>query len=231
MDDRADPLEETLGHRFARPELLSRALTHSSVPRGPSGRQLSNQRLEFLGDRVLGLVVAQFLHERFPDEDEGALALRYAALVRRESLARVAEAIGLGRHIVMSPAEEEMGGRSNPSLLADAGEAVIAALYLDGGLRTAAEFIHHHWKPIMEEDPRPPQDAKTTLQEWAQGRGMDLPVYRETGRLGPPHAPVFSVEVSLEGLTPATATGPSKRIAEQAAAKAMLEQLEAWNGG
>lgn len=226
MDNRTDSLAETLGHRFARPELLSQSLTHSSVPRGNAGRHLSNQRLEFLGDRVLGLVVAQLLHQSFPEEDEGALALRYAALVRREALARVAVGIGLGRHIVMSQAEEEAGGRTNPSLLADACEAVIAALYLDGGLQTAADFIHLHWKPIMEEDPSPPQDPKTALQEWAQGNGLELPAYRETDRQGPPHAPVFSVEVSLEGLRAATATGSSKRAAEQAAAKVMLEQTE-----
>ena len=182
-----------------------------------------------MGDRVLGLVVAQLLLEHFPDEDEGALALRYSALARRDALARVAVTIDLGRYIIMSPAEEETGGRANPGLLADTCEAVIAALYLDGGFQVAENFIHRHWKPIMNEDPSPPQDSKTALQEWAQGRGLNLPAYSEIDRQGPPHAPIFSFRVSLEGMKPTIATGTSKRTAEQAAAKAMLKQIEQMN--
>ena len=222
MNGKAENPEQTLGHRFARPGLLGLALTHSSAP--SNGR--SNQRLEFLGDRVLGLVVAQALYERFPDEEEGALAPRLAALVRRDTLARVARDIGLGGHVVMSQGEEESGGRDNPSILADACEAVIAALYLDGGMESAQQFIRRHWLPLMEEDQSPPKDAKTKLQEWAQGRGLALPKYTETGRQGPAHAPVFSVQVSVEGADPAAATGPSKRAAEQAAASALLERIK-----
>ncbi len=227
MGGRRDPLEETLGRRFTRPDLLRQALTHSSAARSRQSRGDSNERLEFLGDRVLGLVAARLVFERFPDEDEGALARRHAALVRREALARVAERIGLGDHLVMSRGEAEAGGRNNPGLLADACEAVIAALYLDGGLEAAHQFIRRHWEPLMEEESSPPQDAKTALQEWAQAHGLALPAYAETGREGPPHAPVFTVQVSLDGLGSVTASGPSKRAAQQGAAEAMLEKATA----
>jgi ribonuclease III len=218
-----ESLARFLGHRFQRPELLRQALTHASTARDRQGRHRSNERLEFLGDRVLGLVVADFLLERFPDEDEGELARRHAGLVRRETLARVAGSIGIGDHIVMSRGEEEAGGRGNPGLLADSLEAAIAALYLDGGLAPAAEFIRRHWWNLIEEDVEPPKDGKTTLQEWAQGRGLDLPSYREVDRSGPAHAPTFMVQVSVEGVGEAAAPGPSKRAAEQAAADALLE--------
>ncbi len=215
----ADGFEPALGHRFADPALLRQALTHSS---GSTDRMRSNERLEFLGDRVLGLVVADMLYERFPDEEEGALARRHAALVQRESLARVSRGIGLPDHLILSMGEAETGGRENDSLLADACEAVIAALYLDGGLDAARDFVHAHWSALMEENPTPPKDAKTALQEWAQGRGKPLPSYREVSREGPDHAPTFTIEVSVEGLDPAIGTGSSKRLAAQAAAEAML---------
>ncbi len=220
-----------MGRRFTRPDLLRQALTHSSAARNRTTRAESNERLEFLGDRVLGLVTARLIYERFPDEDEGSLARRHAALVRREALARVAERIGLGDHLVMSRGEAEAGGRKNPSLLADACEAVIAALYLDGGLDAAHQFIRRHWEPLMEEESSPPQDAKTALQEWAQAHGLPLPAYAETGREGPPHAPVFTVQVSLEGLGAVTASGPSKRAAQQVAAEAMLDKVTAGADG
>ena len=224
MEDASRRLKQALGHRFADPGLLDEALTHSSVA-SAGDRRRTNERLEFLGDRVLGLVVADMLFDRFPDEDEGALARRHAALVRRESLARVAESIGLAENIRLSRGEEDAGGRKNPGLLADACEAVIAALYLDGGIDVAATFIRDQWDAMVAEDVRPPKDAKTELQEWAQARGLALPRYREVGREGPAHAPMFSIEVSLADRTPASASGPSKRAAEQAAAEAMLEEL------
>jgi len=223
-EDASRRLEQALGHRFADPGLLEEALTHSSVA-SAGDRRRTNERLEFLGDRVLGLVVADMLFDRFPDEDEGALARRHAALVRRESLARVAESIGLAESIRLSRGEEDAGGRKNPGLLADACEAVIAALYLDGRIDVAATFIRDQWDAMVAEDVRPPKDAKTELQEWAQARGLALPRYREVGREGPAHAPMFSIEVSLADRTPASASGPSKRAAEQAAAEAMLEEL------
>lgn len=218
-------LEETLGHRFGRPELLALALRHSSTARNRDRRVDTNERLEFLGDRVLGLVVATMLYETFPDEEEGALARRHAALVRREALVRVAETIGLAEHLALAPGEADAGGRDKPTILADACEAVIAALYLDGGLAPAEAFLRRLWAPLLSEDPRPPKDAKTALQEWAQGRGLPLPHYREMERTGPHHAPVFTVEAEVRGEAPAGGSGTSKRAAEQAAAEALLHRL------
>ena len=226
MVDPARSLEETLGHRFSRPELLRWALIHPSTAAPDDGAGYSSERQEFLGDRVLGLVIAELLFHRFPDENEGHLARRHALLVSSRSLARVAEGIELAGHIVMSPGLDGTGGRERPALLADICEAVIAALYLDGGLEAAATFIRRHWRPLMDEDTVPPKDAKSALQEWAQGRGLALPDYREAGRAGPPHAPRFTVEVTVAGQAPAAASGPSKRAAEGAAAAVLLARLE-----
>ena len=230
MNAGIETLEGRLGYSFRAPRLLGQALVHSSVSHGRHGRVPSNERLEFVGDRVLALVVADLIYQRYPDEDEGDLARRLAALVRRDTLARVAGSVGLGEHLVLSAAEEEAGGRDNPAILADACEAVIAALYLDGGLEAAAAFVRGHWTGLMEEDVSPPTDAKTTLQEWAQGRGFPLPVYLETGREGPPHAPLFTVQVQVGKLAPETATGASKRAAEQAAARNLLARLRPDDG-
>ncbi|MEW5727374.1 MAG: ribonuclease III [Pseudomonadota bacterium] len=225
MGDGTD-LRARLGHDFSRPELLTDALTHPSIAQGRSPRRATPyERLEFLGDRVLGLVVAHMLFERFPDEPEGALARRHAALVRRETLARVAVGIGLPEAVILSKGEDEAGGRANPALLADACEAVIGALYADGGFDVAARFVRSRWTPLMDEAASPPKDAKTALQEWAQGRGRPLPAYTTVAMEGPPHDPIFSVSVAVEGEGEMTAQGPSKRAAEQAAAKAMLETL------
>jgi ribonuclease-3 len=224
-------LETALHHRFSDPRLLEQALTHASHAQDGKGARVSNERLEFLGDRVLALAVADLLYERFPNEDEGAMARRHAVLVNRESLARVAAELDLASHMIISRGEEEAGGRDNRGLLADACEAVIAALYLDGGLKVATRFIHRYWKPLMARDATPPKDAKTALQEWAQARGLPLPAYREVERQGPPHAPVFLIEVSIEGLPPSTSTGSSKRAAEQAAAEALLDHVRLSDAG
>ena len=215
-------LELRLGYRFNNLALLEQALTHSSMCGAGGDRLSSNERLEFFGDRVLGLVIAQLLFHRFPDEREGDLARRHAALVRKEALARVALEAGLGDCVRMSRGEDEAGGRTNPGLLSDACEAVIGAIYLDGGLEAAAKFVHDYWQALVDEDTTPPKDAKTMLQEWAQGRGLALPHYRETAREGPPHAPTFSVEVTVSGIAPVIGIGPSKRSAEQAAADLAL---------
>ena len=220
-----DGLSVLLDHKFQDPELLRRALTHASATRGSGGELASYERLEFLGDRVLGLIVAELLFVRFPGEPEGDLARRLAALVRRETLAEVASALGLGGCIDFGPGEQEGGGAENPSVLADACEAVIGALYLDGGLPAAEGFVLPYWTPFLEAEPQPPQDAKTALQEWAQGRALPLPIYRETGRDGPPHEPLFTVEVRVEGFESASAQGRSKRGAEQAAAERLLARL------
>lgn len=218
-EDRLTQLAEALGHRFADPSLLRLALTHSSA----SGRGLAaNERLEFLGDRVLGLVVADMLYRRFAAEEEGHLARRFAVLVSRESLAQVAGQIGLAPYLALARGEEDSGGRANPAILADACEAVIAALYLDGGLPAARAFIEREWVPLVEQDRRPPQDPKTTLQEWAQAAGRKLPSYLVVSSEGPAHEPLFTVEVRVDGLPPAIGIGRSKRAAEQAAAAEAL---------
>jgi len=223
--DRGDPatdFSETLGYRFKDPSLLARALCHPSQAPGPLD---SNQRLEFLGDRVLGLAISELLYAQFPNENEGALARRLAALVRRDALARVAASLDLGDYLNLGRSEAESGGQQNPANLADALEAIIAAIYLDGGLEAAVQFIRSHWVSMVAEDRDPPRDAKTALQEWSQARGGPLPEYAVVSEEGPPHAPVFEVEVRLPGVPACRAEGASKRVAEQAAAGQMLEKL------
>lgn len=219
-----DELTRVLGHRFARPELLAEALTHPSA--SSEGKGVRNyERLEFLGDRVLGLVVADLVLKLFPEEDEGALARRFAALVRREALASVAQTIELGRHLIMAKGERESGGAENPTNLANACEAVIGALYRDGGLEATTAFLHRYWTPLAVEAEGPPRDAKTALQELTQAEFGKLPVYRTISVQGPAHDPTFTIEVSVEGIEPAIATGASKRAAEQAGAAVLLEKL------
>ena len=218
-----------LEHRFADPSLLQQALTHSSASGHAGSSRPSNERMEFLGDRVLGLVVSELLYGAYPREDEGALARRYSFLVSGDALAQVAEQIDLGAFLKVSRGEEEAGGTRNPGLLADSCEAVIAALYLDGGLDAARRFIHRFWRPLMDAAARPPKDAKTMLQEWAQARALALPHYCEVSRKGPPHAPRFLVEVRLDGLETVSASGPSKRAAEQAAAERLLAKIRERN--
>lgn len=219
-----DALQERLGYRFRSARLLSEALTHASAT--PGGGRLSYERLEFLGDRVVGLAVARLLLEAFPDEPEGALAKRFAVLVRRESMAEVATDLGLADHIVMAPSEETSGGRRNQATLADVCEAVIGALFLDGGYGPAEALVERLWQERIAEDRRPPRDPKTALQEWAQARGLALPVYREIRREGPPHAPDFTIEVQVAGTAPESGQGRSKRQAERQAAERLLRRLE-----
>ncbi|MGB6086162.1 ribonuclease III [Parvibaculum sp.] len=216
-------LQKRLGHKFADTGLLARALTHPSAGTG------NYQRFEFLGDRVLGLVVARWLLDLFPQADEGELAIRYNALVRKEACANVAGRIGLGDHVIMGSGEEKAGGRKKPAILGDVCEAVIAALYLDGGLEVARRFIEAEWVHLVEKSGKVQQDAKTALQEWAQARGHSVPSYSLTGRTGPDHAPEFTVEVQAGKEAPLRAKGSSKRQAEQAAAQAMLEKLGVWS--
>jgi ribonuclease-3 len=218
-----EELTKRLSHRFKRKRLLREALTHPSAANDPTQ---SYERLEFLGDRVLALIISDLLLARFPHEAEGALARRLSALVRRETLAEVAAGIELGEHLIFAKSEQEAGASANPALLANACEAVIGALYLDGGLAAARDFVLPLWTPLLEAEQIPPQDAKTALQEWAQGRGLALPEYREVRREGPPHEPVFTVEVSVIGQPPARGEGRSKRLAEQAAAARLLAELD-----
>lgn len=231
-----DALAEALGHRFSRPELLAEAVTHPSLSGlgRPAARQspskapgFTYERLEFLGDRVLGLVIATYLLDRFPQEPEGHLAKRHAALVQRQALGQVADALGLGRFLRLSPGEADQGGRSNRAILADCCEAVIGALYLDGGLEAAEPMIRRHWASLIDRAAAPPQDAKTALQEWVQGRGKPLPTYETVGQTGPAHEPRFEVRLKVEGFPPVTASAGSKRAAEKMAASMLLRQMGA----
>ncbi len=221
-DSALSQLQERLGHQFVNSALLERALTHPSVSADPGHLGGDYERLEFLGDRVLGLVVAEMLFARFPQEAEGLLARRLAKLVAKETLASVAADLELGSFMRLAMGEDEKDGRTNPSLLSDACEAVIAALYLDGGLPVAKRFVVDSWKARIEKDREPPLEAKTELQEWAQGRGLPLPSYSEIDRQGPPHDPVFTISVQVEGQPPRSGKGRSKRIAEQDAAAQLL---------
>ncbi|MDA0785326.1 MAG: ribonuclease III [Proteobacteria bacterium] len=207
-------LERTLGHVFANRALLKRALTHASLD-----SILSYERLEFLGDRVLGLVVAQMLLDRFPDEAEGEIGRRFSALVNAGSLSQVGASLGLSEHILAGP------GVTNETIIADVVEALIAAIYRDGGFTVADQFVRRIWGPMIETVARPPRDPKTALQEWAQAGGRGLPSYHELAREGQDHAPLFTVEVRIEGVEPVQSVGPSKRAAERDAAAIMLQRL------
>ncbi len=220
-------LTDITGHEFADPRLAELSLTHRSAAARGRG---TYERLEFLGDRVLALVIADMLYETFPGEEEGSLAKRLVDLVRRETLAEIAGDIGLGSHIRLGRGEEEAGGRANPAILADICEALIGALYRDGGPRPAGDFIRRYWAARMHATVTPPMDAKTTLQEWALGRGLPLPDYSQTRRSGPDHAPLFTIAVTVEGFAPEEGEGPTKRAAETAAAERMLECVEGVDG-
>lgn len=226
----ADGLErfgDHLGHRFNDLRLLQRALTHSSAPAVVSGETASYQRMEFLGDRVLGLVVADLVYERFPDADEGELSRRLTRLVRKETCAKVAAKLDIGAMIRMAEGEDKSGGRSKTAILGDVCEAVIAAIHLDGGLEAARRFITTHWSPFLVDD-APLRDAKTALQEWAHKRGFDTPVYKVKDRSGPDHSPQFTIEVVIAGSHGDVGRGRSKRAAEQAAARAVLVREGVW---
>lgn len=217
-------LEERLGHVFNDKSLLSRALTHVSALGGEAARAQSYQRLEFLGDRVLGLVVAEMLLKAFPEEEEGEMSRRLAEMVRRESCAEVALEWGVGPHVRLGIGEAQSGGAGKGAILADICEAIIGAVFLDAGYASARALVAGAWRGRMNAPRRPLRDAKTLLQEWAQGRGLPAPAYRESARSGPAHAPHFVMAVHVEGFTPAQAEGGSKRAAEQAAAVEFLRR-------
>ncbi len=218
---------QRLGYDFNDQKLLARALTHSSAG---DRRQVSksNERLEFLGDRVLGLVVADMLLQTYGDSDEGDLALRFNALVRKEACAEVAIELDLGVALFMSAGEAQSGGRTNRSILGDACEAVIAAIYLDGGFEQARDFIERFWRQRLVDLKKPPRDAKSALQEWAQGLKLPTPQYVLVERSGPDHAPSFIISVEVDDRPPVSGSGSAKRNAEQAAAEAFLLREEIW---
>jgi ribonuclease-3 len=204
---------------FKDPSLLERALRHASAGGD------DNERLEFLGDRVLGFLIAEMLIKKFPKESEGTLALKLNALVRMEACARVAEQAGVDKALIMAPSEDRAGGRRKGAILGDACEALIAALYLDGGILAARRFVTKYWTPLMTEVHGDLRDPKNALQEWAQGRKLGTPTYRLSKREGPDHAPRFTVDVLVKGQEPVQGEGSNLRSAEQAAARNLLARL------
>ena len=218
---RYDEIAARISYRFSDRALLRHALTHASTKR----KHDDYERLEFLGDRVLSLVVADMLFARFANESEGDLARRHAELVRRDSLARAAAALGLDRALRISRGEAQADAAPNSGMLADAFEAVLGAVFRDGGLEPARRLIARELAASLDAAATPPRDAKTALQEWAQGRGLGLPVYRTLSQAGPPHQPRFVVEAAVAGHPPARGKGTSKRAAEQRAAEILLDQL------
>jgi ribonuclease-3 len=223
-------LEARLGYKFADPDLLDRALTHSSAIAPAKRVAMSYQRLEFLGDRVLGLVVADMLYRRFPKATEGDLSRSLNALVRKETCAAIARELGLGTELNLGDSEARTGGAEKDAILGDVIEALLGAVYTDGGLGPAFEIIERLFGEHIGQSGTERADAKTTLQEWAQGRGLEPPVYEEVERRGPDHAPEFTIAVKLGDFKPLSATGPSKKLAEHKAAEAFLVREKVWEG-
>jgi len=216
-------LEERIGHRFAVPAHLERALTHITSLPGTPANGPHYQRLEYLGDRVLGLVIADLLYRTFPEASEGDLSRRLGHLVRRETCAEVAGAWNVQPHI-----RAGQGAETTQTVLADVCEAIIAAVYLDGGFEAARGVVERAFGPLISEPQRALRDPKSALQEWAMARALPPPVYRELDRSGPDHAPLFRIGAEISGYATSEGEGRSKRIAEQAAAEAFLRREGAW---
>jgi ribonuclease-3 len=225
---RHDRLEARLGYRFADPDLLDRALTHSSAISPGKRIEHSYQRLEFLGDRVLGLVVADMLYRRLPKANEGELSRSLNSLVRKETCAAIARQLDLGSELNLGESEARTGGAKKDAILGDVAEAVIGAVYCDGGLGRAFEIIERLFGEHIDQAGNERADAKTALQEWAQGRGLEPPTYSEVERTGPDHAPEFTISVTLDGFGASIATGPSKKLAEHKAAEKFLIRENVW---
>lgn len=221
-------LSKRLRHTFTDLEILRAAVTHSSLVKGKSAKPVraDYDRLEFLGDRVLGLIIAEELFRRFPNADSGQLSRRYNTQVRRETLAEIALEIRLQDYIMMAGDLAASGGRENPAILEDVMEALIAALYLDGGMPAARRFIEEKWWPRFDRKDASRKDAKSALQEWLAKHGRGLPVYTVIEETGPDHDRRFTLKVEVEGFPAATGIGSSKRSAEQKAAEHMLKELE-----
>lgn len=229
-DASAAGIEERLGYRFADQNLLNRALTHASaLPNSAAAASRTYERLEFLGDRVLGLVIADMLDTCYPKAPEGELSRRLARLVSGETCARIAAEMDLARFVRTGDSMLKGGGGITAGILSDACEALIGAIYRDGGLEPARAFIERYWRGRLEGMSGPLRDAKTELQEWAHRRGLETPVYSEVLRTGPDHAPEFEVEVSLGRVEPARARGRSKREAEHEAASIVLRREGVWS--
>ena len=229
LRDEFEPLQRTIGYRFRDRGLLEHALTHTSrANEDVSGGVRDNESMEFLGDALLGFVIADMLFRDFPEFDEGEKSKTKASLVSTTALARQAERLGLGDHLLLGRGEEKTGGRRKQALLADGYEALIAAIYLDGGIEPARAFIMREFSPQLDEVHRhgvSAQDYKSTLQEWLQSRDLPLPEYRLAGSLGPDHRKLFEIDVMVRGERVASGSGPSKKEAEQDAARATLDKL------
>ncbi|HEY8596096.1 MAG TPA: ribonuclease III [Devosiaceae bacterium] len=223
-----EALQQRLGYSFRQVELLERALTHSSAISPAKRTERSYQRLEFLGDRVLGLVIADLLHRSYPKANEGDLSRSLNSLVRKENCAAIARGLELGRYLRLGESEARTGGAEKDAILADVTEAVIGAIFCDGGFEPAYGFVERVFATDLQAAIRGRADAKTTLQEWAQGRGLEPPSYVETGRSGPDHAPVFTISVIIEGFAPLAAEGTSKKLAEHKAAEGFLLREAIW---
>lgn len=219
-------LERSIGHVFTDRESLTRALTHMSAAGGAYGR--SYQRLEFLGDRVLGLAIGDMLFATYPKASEGDLSRRMSELVRKETCADVADDWDLGAHLKLGGGEAHSGMRKNRSVLADLCEAVIGAVFCDGGYPAARGVVERGFGARMKAFRKPPTNPKATLQEWTLGRRLGTPVYEQVEQIGPDHAPRFRISVAVEGLMQATGIGPSKRAAEQEAAQCLLLREGIW---
>ncbi len=218
-----EAVQKILQYSFKDLSLLELALTHASM-----GKDKNNERLEFLGDRVLGLAIAELLNGNFPEAPEGELARRFNRLVKKDTCAIVAKELELGPHIIMGEGERESGGSEKPTILADACEAILGAIFLDSGYAPTKALIFRMWSPKLLSSDVIPTDPKSALQEWAQSRRLALPKYGEVNREGPDHAPQFTTEVRIDGLAPAKGTGTSKRASEQEAARTMLRREGIW---
>lgn len=222
MNDQSfEKVEEIIGYNFQNRRLLEKALTHSST-----NDDFNYQRLEFLGDRVLGLVIAHALFDQFRNENEGGLAKRHTALVQGATLAIIGQAHKIGDYVILSDSEREAGGRNNENIIADVVESMLGAVYLDGGYEAANKVILQLWGDNIQTLEDAPQDPKTELQEWVQARGLELPDYEIIDKSGPDHAPAFIIQLNIEGFEPITAKGLSRRQAEKTAARRMLKVIK-----
>lgn len=223
-----EQLQARLGYKFTDVDLLERALSHSSAISPGRRIERSYQRLEFLGDRVLGLVVADMLYKRFPKSNEGELSRTLNTLVRKETCADIARQLKLGSELILGESEARTGGADKDAILGDVTEAVIGAIFLDGGLDKAYAFVEHWFESYLAGGKANRADAKTTLQEWAQARGLEPPSYVQIERTGPDHAPEFTIAVDVAGFERMSATGPSKKIAEHKVAELFLISQKVW---
>jgi ribonuclease-3 len=218
--------EERIGYHFTDTSLLQEALTHPSLSHNQKGTDVVNyERLEFLGDAVLGMLIAEMLCEFFPDEREGPLAKRHSWLVKGETLTQIGESIAIGNALQMTTGEAQTGGRNTASNLEDAVEALIGAIYLDGGIIAAKEFISRYWSDLAKNGGEPPKDSKTALQEWVQAQGFPLPEYQLVASEGPDHAPIFTISLAVKNHKPLQAQGSTRKKAEKAVADIFMKQV------